>query len=40
MCAVEEAILWHGGEAGTARRGYTSLDRGDREAPVRFVESL
>lgn len=38
--SVEEAVLWHDGEARTARRGYTALGRADRLALVRFVESL
>lgn len=35
-----EAILWHGGEAQTARDGFAALDRMDREALIRFLESL
>jgi CxxC motif-containing protein (DUF1111 family) len=38
--SVEEAILWHGGEATPSRRGYTALSKGEREMLVRFVESL
>lgn len=37
---VEEAILWHGGQAEPARRAYMQLDRSDRERLVQFVESL
>jgi CxxC motif-containing protein (DUF1111 family) len=37
---VEEAILWHGGEAQAARDGYAALPAEDREALVRFVNSL
>jgi len=37
---AEEAILWHGGEAQAARDGYAALSREDREALLRFVESL
>jgi len=38
--SVEEAILWHGGQATQARRSYVSLPRVDRARLVRFVESL
>lgn len=37
---VEEAILWHGGEAEAARDGYTSLPKKDREALLAFLRSL
>lgn len=37
---LEEAILWHGGEAETARNGYAALDKADREALIRFLKSL
>lgn len=37
---VEEAILWHGGQAEPSRRAYMQLDRTDRERLVQFVESL
>jgi CxxC motif-containing protein (DUF1111 family) len=37
---VEEAILWHGGEAQTARDAYAALSREEREALVKFVNSL
>ncbi len=37
---IEEAILWHGGEAQSARDGYAALPKADREALIRFVESL
>lgn len=37
---VEEAILWHGGEAEAAAKGFRQLDAADRQALVRFVESL
>jgi CxxC motif-containing protein (DUF1111 family) len=37
---VQEAILWHGGEAEVSRAAYAALPRPDREALVRFVESL
>ncbi|MCC6849158.1 MAG: thiol oxidoreductase [Deltaproteobacteria bacterium] len=35
-----EAILWHGGEATTAREAFRTLPAGDRDALVRFLESL
>jgi len=37
---IEEAILWHGGEAQAARDGYAGLSKAEREALIRFVESL
>jgi CxxC motif-containing protein (DUF1111 family) len=37
---VEEAILWHGGEAQASRDGYAALSEADRAALIRFVESL
>ena len=37
---VLEAILWHGGEAEDSRRQVLKLNRRDREALVKFVESL
>ena len=37
---LEEAILWHGGEAQAARDGYAALSKADREALIKFVESL
>jgi len=37
---VLEAILWHGGEAEAARQRVIRMTRRDREALVRFVESL
>jgi CxxC motif-containing protein (DUF1111 family) len=37
---IEEAILWHGGEAQAARDGYAALSKADREALIKFVESL
>lgn len=35
-----EAILWHGGEAEGARKQVLKLSKSDREALVKFVESL
>lgn len=37
---VLEAVLWHGGEAESSRRAVLKLSREEREALVRFVESL
>ncbi len=37
---LTEAVLWHGGEAERAKRAFTSLDAGNRQALIAFVESL
>jgi CxxC motif-containing protein (DUF1111 family) len=37
---VEEAILWHGGEAQAARDAYAALSATEREALLAFVNSL
>ena len=37
---LEEAILWHGGEAQVSRDAYAALSKADREALIKFVESL
>jgi len=37
---VLEAILWHGGEAEEARQQVLKMSRAEREALVKFVESL
>lgn len=37
---VEEAILWHGGEAEESQQDFVALDADERNALVRFVESL
>jgi CxxC motif-containing protein (DUF1111 family) len=37
---VDEAILWHGGEAQRARDGFRALPAADREALIAFLESL
>ncbi|MGB3071395.1 MAG: di-heme oxidoredictase family protein [Ottowia sp.] len=37
---VMEAILWHGGEAAPSREHVLKMDKTDRQALVRFVESL
>jgi CxxC motif-containing protein (DUF1111 family) len=38
--SVEEAILWHGGEADAARDGFKRLSRADREALLGFLGML
>ena len=35
-----EAILWHGGEAEAARDAFTAMPEDDRDALIRFLESL
>ena len=35
-----EAILWHGGEAAASRDAFRKMDRDDRAALIRFLESL
>lgn len=37
---LEEAILWHGGEAAKSQNFYRSLNREDRAALLKFLESL
>lgn len=37
---LEEAILWHGGEAFDSKQSYKHLTKADREALVAFLESL
>lgn len=37
---VAEAILWHGGEAASARDAFVAMPAADREALVAFVRSL
>ena len=37
---IEEAILWHGGEAELSRNRYKSLDAKQRALFIRFLESL
>jgi len=38
--SLEEAILWHGGEAENAQKKYISLSKKDRETLIQYVESL
>ncbi|WP_246312006.1 di-heme oxidoredictase family protein [Pseudaquabacterium terrae] len=37
---LTEAILWHGGEADTSRRGFEAMTAADREALLAFLRSL
>lgn len=37
---VAEAILWHGGQAQPARDAFRNMPKADRQALVKFVESL
>lgn len=38
--SIEEAILWHGGEAGESADGFKQLDADQRAALIEFLESL
>lgn len=38
--SLEEAILWHGGEAQAAHDAYRTSSAGDRQALIHFLESL
>lgn len=38
--SLSEAILWHGGEAQQARDAFAALQKPDRQALLRFLESL
>lgn len=37
---IEEAILWHGGEAEAVKQSFKKLQKREREALIKFVESL
>ncbi len=37
---VSEAILWHGGEGERAKEAFRNLSQQDREALLRFIDSL
>ncbi len=37
---LEEAVLWHGGEAAAAQAGFTALSAAERDALITFLESL
>ena len=38
--SLEEAILWHGGEAEAARDAFAGLDQASRQKVIEFLESL
>jgi CxxC motif-containing protein (DUF1111 family) len=38
--SIEEAILWHGGEALASREAFRKLPKAEREELVRFLRSL
>jgi CxxC motif-containing protein (DUF1111 family) len=37
---VSEAILWHGGEGEAAKQAFRNSSKQDREALLRFIDSL
>ena len=37
---IQEAILWHGGEAENAKQNYMQLHRKDRQALLTFLNNL
>jgi CxxC motif-containing protein (DUF1111 family) len=37
---LEEAILWHGGEAENAKDGFMNLPGNEREKLIKFLQSL
>jgi CxxC motif-containing protein (DUF1111 family) len=37
---IEEAILWHGGEAEGAKQKFMAMNQGDRQALLKFLNSL
>jgi CxxC motif-containing protein (DUF1111 family) len=36
----EEAILWHGGEALNPKETFRKMPKADREALIKFLESI
>ncbi len=38
--SIEEAVLWHGGEAAAAQKRFLALSAADRQALLTFLESL
>ncbi|MFQ3629426.1 MAG: di-heme oxidoredictase family protein, partial [Cyanobacteriota bacterium] len=36
---LAEAILWHGGEAASAREAFKNMPEGDRAALLKFLNS-
>jgi CxxC motif-containing protein (DUF1111 family) len=37
---LEEAILWHGGEAEKSKESFRTMAKGDRDALVKFLQTL
>ena len=37
---LEEAIMWHGGEAEKSKEAFSKLNKKDRQAVIKFLESL
>jgi len=38
--SIQEAILWHGGEAEKIKMNYAKLNKNDRMKLISFLESL
>ena len=38
--SIEEAILWHGGEAGASQKAFIALPKGERRSLIEFLRSL
>ncbi|HEY0262001.1 MAG TPA: di-heme oxidoredictase family protein, partial [Chitinophagales bacterium] len=38
--SLEEAVLWHGGEAQTAKENFKAMNATDRAALIAFLNSL
>ena len=38
--SLEEAILWHGGEAEGSRQMFMELTKEERDALIKFLESI
>ncbi|HEU4602958.1 MAG TPA: di-heme oxidoredictase family protein [Steroidobacteraceae bacterium] len=38
--SIEEAVLWHGGEAQGARDAFMRLSKSDRAALLKFLDAL
>jgi len=37
---IVEAIMWHGGEAAASQAYFSRLSKGDRDAVLKFLNSL
>ena len=37
---LKEAIMWHGGEGAVSRELFARMSRDDRDALIKFLESL